>query len=101
MFPKDIFVRVYRYPADLPIELARAILNLILPVPGYLLVATTEPRHPGDECWYRIPNDDIRAGLWHRFREGAAQYNRYLPMGQMTLILVDCCEAYTPKENTP
>ncbi len=98
MFPKDILVRVYRYPASLPIELSRAILNLILPVPGYLLVATTEPQHPGDECWYRIRNIDIRDQLKSRFQEEMTRFDSDLPIGQVTLIPIDCCEIYVPRE---
>lgn len=98
MFPKDILVRVYCYPASLPIELSRAILNLILPVPGYLLVATTEPQHPGDEDWYRIQNNDIRDRLRDRFQEAAARFDDDLPIGQMTMIPIDCCEIYVPRE---
>ncbi|MFA9261977.1 MAG: hypothetical protein ACEQSB_01270 [Undibacterium sp.] len=101
MFPQDINVRVYRYPADFPLELARAILNLILPVRGYLLVATTEPRHVGDERHYRLLADDVREALEKKFPNDASRYFSFLPIGQMLKIPVDCCEVYTPKENMP
>ena len=101
MFPKDISVRVYRYPPSFPLEFAKALLDLVLPIPGYLLVATTEPQHAGDEHWYYFLNNDIREVLEKQFRNDASRYYGYLPLGQMTIIPIDCCDIeITPRPPT-
>ena len=102
MFPTKISIRVYAYPTPDQVdpEIGTRLLNLVLPIPGHLLVATLEPHQPGDELHYLVQNDDLYAVLVNRYPDEAEMLRQIIPLGQVTKVPINCCEVYQPKELT-
>lgn len=98
-----LYVFIYRVPRNgLDEELAGKLLGLVVPVWSYLLIGTREPCHPWEDATsYSVCNDDIRQALVAHYGPTVAEsLYRFLPVGQVTKVPVDCCEI-RPCPSTP
>lgn len=98
----DIRIFIYREPKNgLPKALARRLFGIQVRVRGYLLIATTEPKHSEDALVYLVHNDDLRLALVERYRLASTEaLYPLLPVGQVTRVQVDCCEVRTHPPTT-
>lgn len=95
MFPPNIFLRIYACPHNMGRAFAEFLIDLQVPVRGYLLTAMPKPGQV-NEATFPIHNDDLYQSLLLRYPWQKDKWVVFLRVGHVTQIPVDCCEAFQP-----